>query len=262
MRIWTVILAMLTVCWGMAAIAEPVRLMGRIGTYDIEVELDYVLGQDHTLAGRYRYAGKTDWLDLVGDLFGQQAAALTESWQGTETGRFFLETDAKGFVGVWVAGDKDLRVELEFVAGSLGDLVVPQDKPPVNETLFGTYSTSFYWLNEMWAPNYEIGFNGGDVVVGEAPYGDLQIRFDFVVGPTYHIASFNGRAQQIGPQKYEHNQVMEYGEEPCHLIFDFSSGALQITQHSPSFHCGFGARAHAEFELAKISDEVPPPDER
>ena len=239
--------------------ADPTLFRGTIDAYEIEVELEYRPEGEDTLQGRYRYDGKTDWLTLKGRMFDGQAVALTESWQDEETGAFFLETDADGLVGVWVAGTRDLKAQLNVIRGSLSDLETPQPERSVTGDLEGTYSVAFYWVNGLFAPNYEIGFNGGEVSVTRAGEAELNIWFDFLVGPTYHIASFNGVARQTGPTTYEHNAVLDYGTKPCHLIFSFTDRALSITQKSGSFDCGFGARAHAEFDLRKISDEIKPP---
>jgi len=82
----------------------------------------------------------------------------------------------------------------------------------------------------------------------------ILVRFDFVVGPTYHFASFQGLASLVEGQVYVHDAILFDGGMPCRLVFRFTGTELSIEDTNSRFSCGFGARAHANFDLIKVSD--------
>lgn len=236
------------------AVADPVVLSGSIGPYAIEVELSRAAQTDDTLSGRYRYAGKTAWLDLQGTAYDQDVVALTERADGKETGYFFLDVTGTALKGYWVSGETEYPVEITSEGKSVSALLSPDSPPDVSASLTGQYTTGGYWVNTWWAPRYEVGFNGGAVNVAVVDDGNLLIHFDFVVGPTYHLATFRGTAQRVGPNEFEHNAVLEGSSDPCRLTFRFDQGALSVSDQNNGFACQFGARAHANFDLIKTSD--------
>lgn len=232
-------------------VAQPVTLDGVIGPYAIDVELSEARG---ALTGRYRYEGREAWIDLAGEAFGQAAARLEEQVDGEVTGRFFLETTETGFAGFWAGGDRSFPVELTVVQGTREALFPSPETEQVNESVTGKYSYETYWVNTLFAPNYEIGFNGGDVSVVEIGPNIIFVDFQFIVGPTYHFADFQGLATLTSSGSYVHDAVLSGGDSPCRLVFTFSNGTLRIEDDDNGAACQFGARAHANFSLPKVSD--------
>lgn len=237
------------------AAAAPLEFTGAIGPYAIELQLErtgYPIG-DH-VEGRYRYKGKTSWITLNGESFASDALQLEESLSGKITGQFYLNHTDQSLRGYWVNESSDHEVQLSPVNGNIQDLFAPAPQPEVSDTLTGKYETGSYWVNGLFAPNYEIGFNGGTVNVVELSTTQILVGFDFVVGPTYHLASFLGQAGLAADGSYVHDAVLEGGDEPCRLVFRFEAKSLSIEDNGNGFACQFGARAHANFELQKVSN--------
>lgn len=244
--------------------AEPlVTLHGTIGKYKIEMELNSDTKGKSDIKGKYRYAGKTAYLDIQGDMYGSDIVYLEESWNGKVTGSFYLEWDSEGlWKGKWI-GDKAVHeAQLKVQTGSMSMLrpyTIESHAAFVSEGISGSYVSEHYFINEMWYseenPNLEIGFNGGVVTVKELSSDKLEIHFNQVCGPTYHLAYFSGEAVKIGEGKYEYRGNMD-ADEDCHLQFSFKSGAIEITQVSSGFACGFGARAYADGTFEKVNDEA------
>lgn len=230
--------------------ADPVTLTGAIGPYAIEMELEREVDD---ISGRYRYTGRDAWLELSGEGFDNDAMRLSEQANGVETGTFFLEFTDDGLAGFWAGGDSDYPVELT-VAGDAAELRYFPPERDLNSRLTGQYFVGGHWVNDWFAPNYEIGFNGGTLNVVEVAQGQIYVAFDFVVGPTYHIASFRGLAKQTGEGVFIHNAVLDGGSEPCRLVFTFDVTTLSVTDEDNGFACQFGMRAHANFTLDKVSD--------
>ena len=244
-----------------SALAELVTFTGTIGPYAIEVELQSVESDKENLIGRYRYEGRKSWLDLKGHFHSNQALSLIETWEGKASGRFFLEQNEGTLQGRWVAADDDLQVELKPITGPIWGLYEKPDEDEISSVLQGTYRSEFYWVNDWFEPNYEIGFNGGDVIVRALGEDELHIWFSFVVGPTYHIAYFDGVAKRTGSNVYETSHASYDDDAACHLTLTFRERAMSIEQHSRGISCGFGARAHANFDLEKVNDQTPKPPE-
>lgn len=244
--------------------AQQLALKGSIGKYPIEMELslEKTSPLEATLAGRYRYQGKTAYLDLSGALLGGGLIHLTESYEGEETGNFYLEVSENALQGTWLGGSKYHEVSLDIVKGGIDpeDYSLDRLTEQTSTDMEGSYATAVYFLNDMWFseenPSLETGFNGGVVTARDLGSGKMEFAFQLVCGPTYHLAYFRGEAEQTGPLEYTFNAPTEYGEEPCHLVFTFSEGKLSIEQKSPSWECGFGARAYADGEYQKVSDQV------
>lgn len=234
------------------ALAEPVAFSGTIGPYSIEMELDRAA--DGSLNGRYRYAGQDQWLTLVGEAFGRDAIQLEESSDGVQTGTFFLNSVASGFGGFWAGETSDFAVALKPYAGQADTLMQEMPRIDVDAGITGRYDVGGYWVNDWFAPNYEIGFNGGDVNVVALSNDQIFVQFEFIVGPTYHFASFKGIATRVQDQIFVHDEVLSGGTDPCRLEFSFDEGFLYITDMGNGFACQFGARAHANFDLPKVSD--------
>lgn len=244
------ILAFTTLC-APAAFAEQVVFEGAIGPYQIEAEL---MDTDDGVTGRYRYSGRDSWLDLTGEVFGQDAIKITETAAGETTGTFYLEVIGGSLEGFWAHNETDYPATLTPVHGALEDLLEPVPSEEVSEGLTGRYYVGGHWVNDWFAPNYEIGFNGGDANVVRLTPDQILVRFEFVVGPTYHFAFFQGVAKRVQDNTFVHDAILEGGDRPCRLVFQFDETGLVIDDTGNGFACQFGARAHANFDLTKVSD--------
>jgi len=248
-RIFTFIVGLLCAS---ALAAEPVTFVGAIGPYEIEMELDHdSLGN---INGRYRYAGRDTWLGMIGEAFGQRALQISEYADGVETGVFYLETAEGGLSGYWVGGETTHPVVLK-TDNVLAEVFPPEGQRDVSPGITGQYAVHSYWVNDWFAPGtIEIGFNGGDVNVVEFSDTEILVQFQFTVGPTYHLASFRGVAQKVDEGHYVHNEVLLGASGPCRLEFFFDETGLSISDVGNTYNCQFGARAHANFDLAKVGN--------
>lgn len=220
---------------------------------------------DLHLAGKYRYQGKTAFLDLEGQLYGGDVLWLEEWWSGEVSGNFYLEYTGEGeWNGRWIGNGTFHETQLITLEGDRNDLMaydLNDLKAKATKGISGSYALDEYFINEMWFteenPAVEVGFNGGVVTAKEVDDMHVQIEFQFVCGPTYHLAFFSGEATRIGKNSYEFNEPWDEGEEEsCHLVFNFKDKQLEIKQFTAGYHCGFGARAYAEGTYDKVSDKV------
>ncbi len=246
--------SILTILLTSTAAASPVEFTGAIGPYQIELELD---GSEDRLVGRYRYAGRDAWIELAGDAYGTDALQLEERVADSVTGQFYLENHDQRLEGYWVNETTDFEVQLTPVKGAIDELLKIAPLLDVSEAPTGQYEVSHHWVNSFFAPNYEIGFNGGTVNVVAIEPGQpnqILVDFNFIVGPTYHSAWFRGFATLTEDGVYVHDEVLPYGETKCRLVFRFIGKQLSIDDEGNGHACQFGARAHANFTLTKISD--------
>lgn len=246
-----IILITLTTLWAGCASADLVRFDGAIGPYEIEAELQR---QDDAVTGRYRYTGRDAWLDLTGESFAQDALRLQENVGNDVTGTLYLNVGDGELVGFWAHEDTDFAAQLTPTTGDVAALFAPDLPIDVSDSLTGQYSTGGYWVNDWFAPNYEIGFNGGTVNVLQLSPDQIFVGFEFIVGPTYHFAFFRGRATQAKDGIFVHDAVGPYGDDRCRLVFHFDPNGLTIEDENNGSACGFGARAHANFSLIKTND--------
>ena len=96
------ILSMALMLCAHMALADMVRPSGTLGPLSIDMELK--TGTDGRIEGRYRYKSKQAWLTLGGLSYGPLHIALTERYEGQDTGRLFLESDDTSLTGFWGAG--------------------------------------------------------------------------------------------------------------------------------------------------------------
>lgn len=264
----TMLLAICLLFSSLGFAQAPVKYAGAIGTYSIEVELYPSGSKEHSATGKYRYKGKTSYLDLKGDFLPGGAVYLEESYNGKVTGEFYLEKGDEGsLTGKWIGGEKYYETELMLESGDMTALY-PESTEDLREStspgIEGSYASEFFFINDMWFrednPQMEIGFNGGAIAVREVSEDTINVHFDLICGPTYHMAYYNGRAWKTGPNTYEAKFSEFDDEEGCHLIFVFTDRQMEIQQKSSSFACGFGARAYAEGTYDKVNDEAVEPD--
>lgn len=237
-----------------------VKLHGTIGSFEIQMELETFSDTTYSIQGKYMYKGKTSFLVLKGNLYGKNILELDEFIEGEYNGSFYLETeDQKTWKGKWVGLKKYYDAELTIETGSVSEFErsnIAEMRKTCNGNLTGTYSYETYFLNDLWLHenSMEVGFNGGLVSVEEKSEDSLFIHFEITVGPTYHLAFFEGMVGKTATNTYTFNSPLYDGESACHLIFKFDEKKLTIEQQSPSSDCDFGARAHANGEFLKIKD--------
>lgn len=249
--------------WMVLPAQNTIKLTGSIGKYKIEVELEPTNKTSESVKGKYRYAGKKDWIDLSGDFMSSEILWLQETWEGKVTGTFYLSLSSENtFTGKWIGTKSALEAVLTINSGEISDLIaytIESYSALTSDGITGSYVAEYYFINDMWYsednPSLEIGFNGGVVTTEEIGEDSLQVYFNLLCGPTYHFAYFSGTAWKIGDAKYKYKGNMD-DEEDCELIFEFKSGTLTITQESSSFACGFGARAYAEGTYSKVNDKA------
>lgn len=244
----------------------PVTFKGAINSkYQIEMELREDPNDAGKVVGKYRYAGKTAYLNLKGDSYSSSVLHLTESYDGKTTGEFYLEWEGENtLTGTWMGGEKHFPVSLTRLSGDREQLDaydITVISAQTNADITGSYVSETHWINDFHSteenPNLEIGFNGGVVTVQEVSEEEIKVFFNLICGPTYHMAYFSGTAKKTGNRQYEFNQISEFGgEEPCHLIFTFTEKTISIEQKSASFDCGFGARAYADGDFLKVNNQV------
>jgi hypothetical protein len=248
-----------------SAIAQStVNLKGNIGKYSIEMELEPSADKNGNVKGKYRYAGKTAYMDLEGDYLSGEILYLQESWDGKVTGSFYLtHSDENTFTGKWIGTKSVMEAKLTVTSGEINDLIsytLESYSALASDEITGSYVSEYYFINDMWYtednPSLEIGFNGGVVTAQQKGADSVQVYFNLICGPTYHFAYFSGTAWKIGESKYKYRGSMDPDEEACELIFEFKSGSVDITQESSSFACGFGARAYAEGSFGKVNDKA------
>ncbi|MCB0477223.1 MAG: hypothetical protein KDC84_03615 [Crocinitomicaceae bacterium] len=259
-----IVLILLLSLFANAGISAAVKLKGKIGgKYGIEMELEASKDAKNPIQGKYHYDGKTTDLTLKGVMYGDYVVYLEEyNSEGKNTGSFYLSYEEKKWSGKWTGTEKYFDVELTVQSGDMSqfkefDMAELQKK--CSSSLTGSYAYDYYFLNDMWLQetgNMEVGFNGGVVSVKEVHKDTLEIRFELLCGPTYHIAYFDGDAVKTGKNQYEFNTALYEGEEACHLVFTFTEKKVTISQKSSSMDCEFGARAYADGDFTKISDKI------
>ncbi|MEZ4935971.1 MAG: hypothetical protein R2799_00095 [Crocinitomicaceae bacterium] len=245
-------------------ISASVKLKGKIGgKYAIEMELEKSNNNEFPIKGKYHYEGKTSFLILKGDMYGNDIVYLEESnAEGKHTGSFFLEYEDKSWKGKWTGNEKYFDVSLTVSNGDMSQFVaydMSTLQKNCSSQLTGSYAYDMYFLNDMWLEetgNMEVGYNGGVVSVKELHKDSLEIKFELMCGPTYHVAFFDGIAVKIGKNQYEYNQSLYGDEAVCHLVFNFENKNLTISQKSSSMDCEFGARAYADGDFKKVSDKI------
>ena len=237
--------------------SDTLVLKGNVGGYAIEMEIsssDYATGE---FQGRYRYLSQTSYLDIKGQNFGT-CMYIEEFYDEDQTGSFYLDFAEDSLKGWWVAGDKSYTVELSIAAGNHEHLLtqsLEELSSQTNDSISGTYQVDYYYISDYFAtevnPVYEIGYNGGYVSIEEVGQDTLKFEFEFLCGPTYHIASAEGVAVKTG-DIYVYSEKL-WDEESCEVTFMFSEKGVYVSSVS-SFSCGFGARAYVDHELIKVND--------
>ncbi len=244
------------------AFATDVIVIGKIGTYAIEMTVNSVDWDSGEVKGKYRYANKTTYLSLFGNLYGS-CIYLEESDQDKVTGHFYLDYKDGALKGKWISNNNVLDVIIEWTEDLSKKLMYKENTPSseaTNDAITGTYSTGSYFLNEMWLtsehPEMEIGFNGGYAVIEEIHPDSIHFLVEVTCGPTYHTAYAQGIASKIGSDNY-YCLFTVYEGDTCEIFFDFTPQSTTIYAKSTSqFSCGFGARAYLEHDFIKVDDAV------
>ncbi|MBK9448364.1 MAG: hypothetical protein IPN95_02900 [Bacteroidetes bacterium] len=250
--------------------SASVKLSGSISKYKFTMELvSSTVDKDYGVRGRYQYAGKTAYMDVKGNLYDHSVLHLTESFEGKETGNFYLELDDNGdWSGKWIGNNKAMEAKLVVTSGDMEELA-PYDlsayTEKCNSALTGTYVHEYYWINDFQydesEPNLEVGFNGGTVTIQEIGKDKISFSFSITCGPTYHGAYLSGTATKTAPNEYTYKQSPMDDGEICHVTFTFDGKSVNLGQQSGNMECGFGARAYAEGSFDKVNNLVIESDE-
>lgn len=244
--------------------AENVKLIGSIGKYKIEMELSSTGGAEkYNLSGKYNYKGKTASLNIDGNIFGKNILELNEYYKEENTGTFYLEKFNDSLKGKWIAGKKYYDVWLKIESGDWNQLIatnIDDLNLKTNNNTKGSYIEEHYFLNDMWFteenPQIEIGFNGGYVMIEEVHKDSILFHLNKTCGPTYHMAYAFGLAHRINDSTFLYQNKDEYSDEMCSFTISINRQEVKIEQSSPSFVCGFGARAYADGTFIKVKNKI------
>lgn len=232
---------------------DPLKYAGKIGPYSIEVDITANNWEEASFEGKYRYAGKKAYLTLKGEI-NDDCYYIEESYNGKQTGEFYLMQEEGKLTGYWVSGTKSHPVELDYVKGDTRLLIAKsliEYSSTVSDDITGSYGNELYFINDMWyeegKPDVEIGFNGGHAVFEQLSDDSLRFSFELICGPTYHFAFGDGVAV-----KQDSIYVWE-NEDGCHIEFTPGEKSVYVEANN-SMECGFGARAYVSHKFFKISD--------
>lgn len=258
------ILGLFLVCVaGQPLFAGDAIVTGKIGEYAIEVTLESVHWDTGELSGKYRYANKTSYLTLKGQVYGS-CVFMQEFYHETETGQFYLDYEEGALKGKWIADTKAMNVVMDWtpeLAKKLKYKQIEDFKKETNTSITGTYRNETYFLNEMWFteenPVMEIGFNGGNARIEEIGTDSIHFLVEVICGLTYHVAYAHGKALKTGENSY-YCLYNTYEGDTCEIFFNFSPKTTEIyAKSNNSFSCGeFGARAYLEHSFTKVNNKV------
>lgn len=259
-------LATLFICFFLSSIGfgqNSLKLDGKIGKYSIEMEINERDWKSGDISGKYRYAGKKSYLRLEGFTVNGDLV-LEEYYDTTYTGVFYLSEENDKLIGKWIdaKGVKWYDVSLAIGKGDRSLLrrkSLSDYQAETNNTISGSYGTDYYFINDMWfeedKPNLELGFNGGFAVLDLISDDSLRVNANLICGPTYHFAYMSGIAVKQPDGKFKYAN-----EDGCVIIVTVGEKEVELVANS-SMDCGFGARAHMDHTLIKVSDEVVEPDD-
>lgn len=242
--------------------ANDAVINGKIGTYPVEMTVSKVDWESGEVEGRYRYANKTSYLTLNGQLYGS-CIYLEEFYHEKKSGEFYLDVEEGALIGKWIANNKVMDVTLEWTTDLSNKLKykrLEDFRKETNKNITGTYRNEVYFLNDMWLteenPVMEIGYNGGAALIEEINADTIHFLVTAVCGPTYHLAYANGYAVKTKPNEYYCLYNANEGDS-CEIFINMGSQSTFISAKSNnSFTCEFGMRAYLEHEFIKVDDNV------
>jgi len=235
-----------------------IKLEGDVGGYKIEMIINSVNPDSASFEGIYKYLSQKSYLNIKGKNYGE-CLYIEEFYNENMTGAFYLNREGDNISGYWANDKKSFEVNLEIVEGNTDVLKVMTEEDyqaMVSDKISGRYSIGNCYINDFFAtdenPVYEIGFSSGSVNVEEINNDSIKFDFEFICGPTYHLAFAEGVAVKQGETYICSQDPYETGES-CEIIFKFGDRSLDI-QSNNSMGCGFGARAYVDHHLLKVSD--------
>lgn len=93
--------------------ANDVIITGKIVAYSIKMTIIAVDWETGEVEGKYRYANKSSYLNLKGQLYGS-CIFLQEYYHEKETGQFYLDYEDAALRGKWISDTKALDVVLDW----------------------------------------------------------------------------------------------------------------------------------------------------
>ena len=133
-------------------LANDVIATGKIGAYSIEMTVIAVDWETGEVEGKYRYANKTSYLTLKGQLYGS-CIFLQEYYHEKETGQFYLDYEDAALRGKWISDNKVLEVMIDWTDELSKKLMYKENEErssDINNTITVSYQTGDYFLNDMW----------------------------------------------------------------------------------------------------------------
>jgi hypothetical protein len=262
MKTLTTIFFIIGICISISA-QKTLNLKGTIGKYAIEMEISERDWESGELAGKYHYAGKKNYLRLEGITVNGDLV-IEEYYDTTYTGVFYLSEENDKLIGKWIdaKGVKWYDVSLAIGKGDRSLLrrkSLSDYQAETTNSISGSYGSDYYFINDMWfeedKPNLELGFNGGFAVLDLISDDSLRVNANLICGPTYHFAYMSGIAVKQPDGKFKYSN-----EDGCVIIVTVGEKEVELVANS-SMDCGFGARAHMDHTLIKVSDEVVEPND-
>lgn len=236
-----------------------IKLSGDVGGYKIEMLITSVNQDSATFKGKYKYLSQKNYLEISGINYGS-CLFIEESYNGKVTGSFYLDRQANTLSGYWANETKSFAVNLEITSGNSELLYVKTEadyQALVSDKISGRYEVNYTFINDYFTteenPVYEIGYNGGYVIVSEIGTDSISFVAEFICGPTYHFAIAEGVAVKDG-EYYVYSADPYETDDFCEIKFKFGSKTVDASSNN-SMGCGFGARAFIDHVLVKVKDE-------
>jgi hypothetical protein len=268
------LLIILVSVMGFGGVHASVKLTGFVGKYEISMELvASTASKDYNVRGRYNYAGKTQSLDLKGNMYEREVLHLIESFEGKKTGEFYLESFPAGkWQGKWIGKakvyDAVLQVDEDSWVRELEPYSIKNYNWETTPSWTGSYVDDQYWLNDIHStearPAMEVGFRGGIVTVEELSEDKIAFHLQRTCGPDYQLAIVRGTATLLpGPEpeengfprfEFRYKELLTDQKEACELKFVLEHRVLNVSQISSSASCGFEANAFAQGSYVKVNE--------
>jgi hypothetical protein len=236
------------------------------GKYLIQMGLNDVNKETGAIDGRYKYTSSTGSLRIEGEILAEGVFEFLEYDENNQvTGYFVGEIKEKTLEGKWHSPDGSKI--FDFSLNYLGDLNNLESLIPVdyfhnakvrclkNKTAIdGIYYWDTKYVTESIPDGIpDILHNYGVLFISNSTSSGFDFGLMAICGPTYHIAYAEGSAV-LKDDKYVCTLQEDYTEN-CVLDFIISESTITIDQKSPSFECGFGARAYAGGDYLKVLPE-------
>lgn len=219
------------------------------GKYAIEMELIDQDGKNFT--GRYRYQGKTQWLNLKGQLEGptqSELSLLEYAPDGKNSGKFTIVFEGESLVGSWQKNPPTGKLDVKLMLFDSGQTaaISKTDSSSVKYELEKTVDTT------PFPPEHKKEVPVGSLEIARNAEG-LKFGLDYNTGyPHYHIAQAAGFAKPNGTNRFRYSQILEGATGACVLDMTVEGAAIRVETTTSSL-CQFGAYADPSGRYIKKS---------